>query len=983
VERKTKKGYQPYEHQEISTPKNRAKKGKNARNKAILAHLALYIRNPKAQADKNWSISRVVWRAGVLQLAEALPDLAKILEKSHKERDVMLRYCTLWSIARCGMTADSSQKAPVQPVLSALAESEGDALLYHVCSVVFSSGECAAWRENLLQKLPPSFQHQIKQKQTPALLLTLQDYVQNRPKSHFLFVEYLHALAEDDPSLRPAVLWFAQHAPFKSGFFKVLRHLYKMAEMRLDAELFGVLTQRFVTEKAQFAAVQSDEPVEMMLDGQQHKVQQRTELAKADSRLAYSDKTRNWFIRRSLNTLLNTLEQPGHVYVKMATGLLLAVDDAVHQTKERSISRYTYNEQAKRWDSTTTVFPQYSDYPAFFYVLKGAHPQYQLHAQGTEWGIAEPQFNQQSNKNWEAHPELWDACPQAYVYLMAESQTTVVQDFALRRFKAHPQSAELTARFDTALLRRMLERRYRPTALFALDLLERRFDPQQPDRELVLAMLDNPHAEVRQKGHDWLRANLSVFVRETAFVYKLLTHDSADVRVPTLQSMLEIARLLSETQQHALLGRILAYLLALEPLKGVAPETESGADLPEALAGEQIAALKTWATALLPGLSLDLLKQLLQHPLETVAALGADLMVQRAGALPDEALQCLLDSRFRSIQQQGIALLQTSAQPRRELLLANLAHEHPSIRAAVYATAISLIDSDPDFTERLLGSSLNLLLRKEAVEGVHEEIREWLVGHLAVWLPRIERKTIFRLLNSQQVSANTLASYLIQQYVTAEHLSVRSIVRMGNHELLAVRQVSQRMFTDHIARMQYEREDAVLLLESDWDDTRAFAFDYFRTQFGAREWTLEMLMRICDSGRPDVQVFGQELAGRYLREEDGPTYLLQLSQHPKPEMQAYAARYLEQYAANTPEYLDKLSSFCTTVLAQVNKNRKAKEMVFDFLQHAALRSEQAAQEVAAILERASLTTVQTDKTRCIELMRDVRDKYPGVLQLLT
>ncbi len=58
-------------------------------------------------------------------------------------------------------------------------------------------------------------------------------------------------------------------------------------------------------------------------------------------------------------------------------------------------------------------------------------------------------------------------------------------------------------------------------------------------------------------------------------------------------------------------------------------------------------------------------------------------------------------------------------------------------------------------------------------------------------------------------------------------------------------------------------------------------------------------------------------------------------------------------------------------------------MVFDFLQHAALRSEQAAQEVAAILERASLTTVQTDKTRCIELMRDVRDKYPGVLQLLT
>ncbi len=117
----------------------------------------------------------------------------------------------------------------------------------------------------------------------------------------------------------------------------------------------------------------------------------------------------------------------------------------------------------------------------------------------------------------------------------------------------------------------------------------------------------------------------------------------------------------------------------------------------------------------------------------------------------------------------------------------------------------------------------------------------------------------------------------------------------------------------------------------------------------------------------------------YLKDEDGPEFLLKLSQHPRPEVQVYAAQYLEKYAAGNPGYFEKLSAYCTTVLMQVNKSRKAKDLVFNFLEREALQSEKNAGVIAVILDRVSLTAVQDDKAQCIRLMRDVREKYPNVV----
>lgn len=969
LQEKTKKGYQPYGGPEVAPRRSYAKKSISARNTAILGHLMLANQNPEKQLEKNWSLSRVVWRAGVLGLPEALPYLAPILQQKDPKNPVLLRYCTLWAIARCARTANETQKSSVRPALHALAESSCDALLWQVCAAVFPAAECATWREQLIEKLPLSFQHQIQRCRGDALLFTLKDYLENRPKSHFAFVENLYALTTDCFFIRPAVLYFAEKAPFQPGTFKVLRHLYKMAEMRLDAELFGVLCRRFSMESANFSILPAGQMLYKLVEGGGGRLlNQREELIKSDSLLAFSNKTRQWFIRRSLQTLLDTQTTGDHTFVKMATGVLLAHDAVQGKTMLRYKTRYTYN-KAGKWTSKTTVFPEYSEYPTFFYLLNGANPNYTLLREKTVWGIPEEKYQklkkEAPDQYYEPHTELWDACPQAYIHLMAESKNQVVQAFALRRLSGHPKKTELIARFDKPLLLRMIHQSYLPTALFALEIAESRFDAQQPDSDLVLMFLDNPHEAIRQKAHQWMQRDLHLFIRDTAFVFRLLTHKSADIRRESRQIMPQITTILNEIQQQNLAGTLVAYMISLEE-----PEA--------ALAEDIMLGLDDWAEKYLVQVHLDILFQLVQHPIPCIKTFGAFLVWERPHEpqfLPDNLLQLLLDADAETVRERAIAILEQYTPQaliyRRAVLAGNIAHPNPDIRQHIRTHILRALDAAPDFSDQVTGVALNLLLRKEMVAGVHEETRLYLVQHFETALAGIERRTIFRLLNSDQTEANTLAAHLIELFVTADSLSVRNIVRLGDHEVLSVRQVCYRMFEENIPRMCYEREDALRLLESTWEDTRKFAFAYFRQHFGEREWTLDLLLHVCDSVRPDVQTYSRQLIAEYLRVEDGPEFLLRISQHPRPEMQHFAAQYLEQYAAGNPERLEQLTAYCITLLSQVNKSRKARDLVMDFLHKESLKSEKSAAIVSKILNRMVLTTVIEDKARYIEIIRDI------------
>lgn len=197
---------------------------------------------------------------------------------------------------------------------------------------------------------------------------------------------------------------------------------------------------------------------------------------------------------------------------------------------------------------------------------------------------------------------------------------------------------------------------------------------------------------------------------------------------------------------------------------------------------------------------------------------------------------------------------------------------------------------------------------------------------------------------------------------------------MGN--IIKPRLNEWKMFNENIGRIRYEREESIRLLDSDWDDSRHFAFDFFRKNYKESDWTPEILVGICDSVRQDVQAFGRELMTKFFTEDKAAEYLLKLSQHPATKIQNFAAKYLQDYATDNLEMLEKLEFYCKVVLLKVNKGRTAKNLVFKFLHQEATKSEEAAKVVIRILRRVSLTVAITDKAKCIEILRDIQAVYP-------
>jgi hypothetical protein len=285
----------------------------------------------------------------------------------------------------------------------------------------------------------------------------------------------------------------------------------------------------------------------------------------------------------------------------------------------------------------------------------------------------------------------------------------------------------------------------------------------------------------------------------------------------------------------------------------------------------------------------------------------------------------------------------------------------------------------PALAVLLVNELVPLLMRKETSEGLHADLATILTNEFVEHLQDIDQATALRLLYSNYRPAQEFGVVVLEKYIPAASLTIKQVIAAGNHELQVVRAWCWRFFEQHVARIRYERDDAVGLLDATWDDTRAFAASFFRTQFQAADWSAESLIAIADSVNPVVQALGRELLLHFFREEDGAVYLLKLSQHPGVAMQIFATGYLENYAADNLVYLRDLEHYFRSVLSRVNKARVAKERIFNFLEKEALKSREAATYIGDIIADISATVSIGDKARCISIMRSIHLLHKDLL----
>jgi hypothetical protein len=317
--------------------------------------------------------------------------------------------------------------------------------------------------------------------------------------------------------------------------------------------------------------------------------------------------TLRYFRRRVARFLrrLGAMRSPD--YAQMATELLLMYRDSDGEAVRQS-----------GW-GTWAAFARYH---AFNFVLFANSPRYQRasHHRAT-WRLLRKYRN--DNKTPSVHeqafPRLWDDAPESLWRLGESRAAEPVIEFATKalreqtQFLAQRSGAQLAQSMATAhpLMRRV-----------AFDAARSR----TPDVELARGALLSGIAEADDWVLAWIQRDVPAAMKNAELLALLATAPSAKVR----QELERIGATLDPAVTRLALPQAIAILLGL-PDEPAAGERAAGA----------VAAILRVLSASLVDIDVQVARDLLAHPLASVAELGGELVVRRSrvGVLPSGLLE--------------------------------------------------------------------------------------------------------------------------------------------------------------------------------------------------------------------------------------------------------------------------------------------------------------------------------------------------------
>lgn len=1011
---KRRKGYQSEEEMFQPLPEINIPNSVNLPDNAILKRLKAALDGTKAFKTE-WKLSRVIWRAGELKLQEAVPFIIRLTDRG----DEMQRYAALWALGRMG---DASAERTLRVYYSNQKYSEKTRRIAGEGLLQILTGEAKA--EHLKQyteRLPETVKEQL-QKPTD-LAVTLKQIVFESQQSDYDFLTDLYSISIDNQDIKKALIAVLRDIPFKAIYFRPVRHILKIAELRDDFEVLGLLSYRFERTLEMFKMpkgyydLDENREYSTYISAINQSLKVKTELKKKNSKLAYSDRTRAYLIRKTLRQLKEFGQNQQSEYVKLALSVLLSYDSTTDYKNSYSTTEYKYGNNYSTWEHIRKTYPVYSDAVLMNLILYGSGER--LKFTGKVWVNSEVEvLSRSSNQtnHWnrytpspnnptsrlstptqeeggilnrvfdsifslfsskkdnneiietptpatnventepesvenattvpiktaekdstreELYPELWDKVPQAYIQILLKARVGLIHDFAIKNLQKHPDFEQIKSKIDFSLIEQLLASKYKVPAKFGLDLVKEKLQ-QSPDRSLILALLNSPLIDARLLGLTFIEKEFGNYLEESAFVSNLLFSPYDDVRLWLKKNLATIS--LSDVKQQLLVGRIIAQLADLQ-----ANNYENNAVIKDATS-----ILLTHCSDALSIINNQLIIDLLASPVEATQVFAVKIIILKNVQPSAEALCRLLSSPFVEVRKAGSELL-------------------TELR--------SRIEADAAYATALVNFLVPLLMRKEPYEGLHQDIADILGKQLVEHLNTVNSNTTIRLIHSNYHPAQDFGFVLLNKYIDSDKLSIRQIIDLANHEQLAYREWTWKYYNENIARIKFERDEAIRLLDAKWDDSRAFAINYFREKFDADDWSPEVLVGIADSVRPDIETFGRELISRFFEEGQGEEYLLKLSQHPSIGVQLFATNYLERFASNNTEKLKNLDFYFRSALTRVNKGRNAKSRIFHFLHQEALKSVDSAVVVADILRDVSATVSIEDKATCIGIMQNLQKQF--------
>jgi predicted DNA-binding WGR domain protein len=997
------------------------------RNQHILDRLTAAVSNPdQPNVPRQWPLDRVIWRSGELQLTAAAPLLMQLWGNQP-----LRNYSIAWALGNCG-------DAQAVPLLErAYRDAQNPDHVRRIClEAIFKLSEAkkTALRTELMAQLPVKIRSAIEQQESVAVLLSaFWEYLSTAAIQDFSVIDLLYQI--DQESCRHIILNFVQETPFESSyddsdevtvggykefraklcrknfdresrypesmyFFKYMRHILKTAEYRCDAEVLGILTYRLDLESPfypsdigylYFDQERPGRPQDFTVnrwqrDSQTNKHKRvatnefKQEISSIDSRLAYGSKTRDYLRRRVWRSLkvLGELAQPA--YINTAAAILLQYNDENAVPPQESVRYSDYNYQTYQYNKVTkNHWDAYAEYLTLNHILYTNSPRYELKFGKDIW---------QCKKNYkpgdptpavreEAFPELWNQQPALLLRLLCESACKPVHEFAAKAIADSPQFCQEIS-IDTII--QLLAKPYEVTAQFSFGLAKSRYSSQNPQPELILAIANCAYAPARTEAYGWLSAQIDRFLSNDVLITGLVLSPQPDTQIFIRQAL--STTIIATNLAQRLIGRIIAGLLTLTPEQVVIAEN----------------ATQTLATCFqtqLRSIGLEVILDLLRHPLATLQTTGARILLDRQTPaiaslapsvieLPAGLIDALIESPIDAVRSIGVQLFgqlpDEMLVDRLELILSFTTHPLPEMRQAI-VPCLRRLKVYPEFMAQLIDRLLPVLLAPEASEGLHSFISQLLQNDLPNWMEVANPATAWMLLSAPATASQELSGRLLQTNADrwVGNLSTERIAELTHHEILVVREAGWQMLGKILPRLRQSSEDllaATLVMASKWDDSRAYGFTLFGEILQPAELTPAVVISICDSNREDVRRFGRDLVSKCFQAQDGLEYLLKFSEHPTTDMQLFASQYLEDYAANNLERLAELTPYFGRVLAQVNRARVAKERIFNFLSTEATKSASAAQLVIEVLTRQSASIAVSEKARSLETLLKIHQLYP-------
>lgn len=914
-------------------------------------------RTPRTRSgDGSWSLTRAMWRAGELRLSEATSLLVGLIGTGDAMRD----YCAAWALARCG---DASATGPLvrlyrdpgtpPHVARAAAAALGE---------LFTGDQKAAFVDSLRRRLPEA----LRTDDAPALTDALRAHLAGAPgedgeptpfgsddRKQWAALETLYLM--NTPAARAAVEAVLPDIPLRPPAFQRVRAIFKVAELRLDARIFGLMAHRFATTRAMFDISRRGKAWVQRPDGSTRRVHDPSRaLRSVDASLAYGSKTRDYLRRRTWRTLRRMGDLDSDDYVPMAVGVLLGYtdDDRNLFPSDRPFNRILYDRDRQSYQS--------------------------WQRRSSRASRRNRRREREDTDRQEAFPHLWDRTPAGLMQLVDGSRCQPVHAFAARALRAQDRFLDALPAAGLAVI---IGARYPVTAELGAELARTRYRrpglPAVERRALAVAMAQSIVTDARRSGLSWLEREPQLLLDAPADLARLAGSGYDDVR-SSMRNLLRGMRFDRDTAR-TLAGALIAHMMGSRGPDDVATATRL------------IALLDDFFTAAVAGLGEPVVVDLAGHPLAVVQSYAARLMADRTVPIAPSALSGLLSSTHAEVRVIALRILglldDTTLREATDLLWSSLTHRDGTIRDAARPIIKRLADHDPAFGAQILQMLIASLLRRRLPDGVPEFVVTVLREDFADGLKRVPAEVAWRLLRSKEGAAQELGGHLLPHHLDPATIGIDQLVELADHEVKSVREAAWQAMTLAVPRLKASLAEAVAVLDSQWEDTRLFAFDLFDTRFETGDFAGDdgatVLMSVCDSVRPDVQRFGRALIAKHFDPVHGRRYLLELSEHPSSDVQLFASNYLRDHAAGDPETLAKLAPYFIRVLCGVNRGRPAKKRAHAFLRGEALADRRSAEIVARIVTRQSATTAVEDRAECIRTMAAIHHRWPDVALPIT